>query len=521
MSLGPSNANRVWKVSRRGNPDALRRMPAGHVVLGLRWRVRNVLAAQDRHRSCGRAGWQPVHRRRRRFAGAQGRGTDWDHHHRRRQRHVRVLARGRRPGDRRAAGSPRIAVAPDGTLFVADSSNANVRRVSPDGVIRLFAGTGGCCRGSREKGGPAAQRSSRVSRMLRWDRTEASTSRRTRAPWAVSAGVSPAGIITTVVGGATGPLTTGSPRRKAPRPPCWRWQPDPTAASMWLRGIRACAGWAPTASSGRRRATATQASTETAVPRSPRGSRARNPSLSARTARCSSATRRTTACGAWRPRFPPIPPERSPSPRKTARRSTSSTWPGSTSARGRRSELGSLRVLLRRVGRLASIRDGDLNVTTIERNGSGVLTGIRAPFGQLTSLQTDAAGFLSRITDPANGLHQLGRSRTGPHHLHRPNGKQSSYTYEPDGSGRLALDSDPAGGWKSLARTATPDGHRVDVTTRLGRTTKYLAERLGRQAPPGGHRFSGPRDAAGPRGDPARAQSEHRPDRPADRVHDD
>src|SRR5262249_53925070 len=37
----------------------------------------------------------------------------------------------------------RIAVAPDGTVYIADSGQRRVRRVGPDGIITTVAGTGG------------------------------------------------------------------------------------------------------------------------------------------------------------------------------------------------------------------------------------------------------------------------------------------------------------------------------------------------------------------------------------------
>lgn len=49
----------------------------------------------------------------------------------------------------------RVAVAPDGTMYVADKSNHRVRRISPDGRISTFAGTGES--GYSGDGGPANQ----------------------------------------------------------------------------------------------------------------------------------------------------------------------------------------------------------------------------------------------------------------------------------------------------------------------------------------------------------------------------
>ncbi|HET9528736.1 MAG TPA: LamG-like jellyroll fold domain-containing protein, partial [Blastocatellia bacterium] len=48
-------------------------------------------------------------------------------------------------------------------------------------------------------------------------------------------------------------------------------------------------------------------------------------------------------------------------------------------------------------GWLTQVTDGDNNITTIERNGAGNVTGILSPFGQRTALTMDAGGFLASI----------------------------------------------------------------------------------------------------------------------------
>jgi serine/threonine-protein kinase len=48
-----------------------------------------------------------------------------------------------------------VAVAPDGTVYIADTGNNRIREVKPDGVIEAFAGTG--TSGFLGDGGPAGQ----------------------------------------------------------------------------------------------------------------------------------------------------------------------------------------------------------------------------------------------------------------------------------------------------------------------------------------------------------------------------
>src|SRR5206468_3403683 len=49
----------------------------------------------------------------------------------------------------------RIAIGPDGCLYIADTSNHRIRRVGPDGIITTVAGLGTA--GFSGDGGPASQ----------------------------------------------------------------------------------------------------------------------------------------------------------------------------------------------------------------------------------------------------------------------------------------------------------------------------------------------------------------------------
>lgn len=127
--------------------------------------------------------------------------------------------------------------------------------------------------------------------------------------------------------------------------------------------------------------------------------------------------------------------------------------------------------------RLVSITDGDANVTTIEHDAQGEPTAIVAPFGQRTELETDAARWLSSITDPAGGEHGLATQPDGLLTGYTdPNGANAVYEY--GDYGYLEKDTDRAEGWKELARTDSAGLSEVTVTSRLGRANHYRTERL-------------------------------------------
>jgi RHS repeat-associated protein len=128
-------------------------------------------------------------------------------------------------------------------------------------------------------------------------------------------------------------------------------------------------------------------------------------------------------------------------------------------------------------GRLATVTDGDGNVTAIEHNASGNPTAIIAPFGQRTMLSPDANGYLANLKNPAGEIVRFTYSADGLLiSMADPNGNQ--YRFSHDTVGRLIRDEDPAGGSKGLVRTELPNGFEATLTTALGRTTKYQVEEL-------------------------------------------
>ena len=132
-------------------------------------------------------------------------------------------------------------------------------------------------------------------------------------------------------------------------------------------------------------------------------------------------------------------------------------------------------------GRLATITDGDGNVTSIERDGAGNPSAIVAPFGQRTNLAVIGAGYLSSVTNPAGEAVQLtynsGAAEGLLATLTDPRANVHRYFY--DAVGRLVRDENPAGGVKILARTDITDDHyTVTVTTALGLVTTHEVEEL-------------------------------------------
>lgn len=128
-------------------------------------------------------------------------------------------------------------------------------------------------------------------------------------------------------------------------------------------------------------------------------------------------------------------------------------------------------------GRLIKITDTDSNVITIERDGNGNPTALVAPFGQRTTLTVDGNGYLASVINPAGEAYRMQYTADGL--LTRftdPRNNASQFTY--DNLGRLQKDTNAAGGSQSLARTELGDSYTVTRTTALNRSTAYSVEDL-------------------------------------------
>lgn len=128
-------------------------------------------------------------------------------------------------------------------------------------------------------------------------------------------------------------------------------------------------------------------------------------------------------------------------------------------------------------GHLLKITDVSGNITKIERDALGNPTAIVAPFGQRTELALDANGYLATVKNPAGETHAMTYTADGlMTQFKKPKGNTSTLVY--DDMGRLTSDQDAASGSKNLARTAISNGYEVALTTGLNRKTTYRVENL-------------------------------------------
>ena len=113
-------------------------------------------------------------------------------------------------------------------------------------------------------------------------------------------------------------------------------------------------------------------------------------------------------------------------------------------------------------GRLTQIKDGDGNITTVERDAAGNPTAIVAPFGQRTTLAVDANGYLAKVTSPAGQAVQFTSTADGLLTQRTdPGGGVHNFSY--DSLGRLARDEGPDGNFTTLDRT---DGAKTTPSRR-------------------------------------------------------
>ena len=122
-------------------------------------------------------------------------------------------------------------------------------------------------------------------------------------------------------------------------------------------------------------------------------------------------------------------------------------------------------------GRLSSMEDSYGNVTTIQRNAAGEPAAITSPFGVTTTLAVGAGGYITSITDPTGATTNMTYQEGGLLHTFDTPRADHEFTY--DGLGRLILDEGPNGFAVALERQALPRGWEVTTTSAEGVETIY------------------------------------------------
>ncbi len=123
-------------------------------------------------------------------------------------------------------------------------------------------------------------------------------------------------------------------------------------------------------------------------------------------------------------------------------------------------------------GRLSEIVDARGGHTTIERAADGHPTAIVAPGGARTELSFDANGRLAQITDPSGQATSLATTPDGLLTRFDPPGPAlSEMTF--DASGRLHTDTDATGRVLTLERGEGGDGSEIDAHLNDGRSWSY------------------------------------------------
>jgi len=128
-------------------------------------------------------------------------------------------------------------------------------------------------------------------------------------------------------------------------------------------------------------------------------------------------------------------------------------------------------------GQLTAVTDVFGNVTAIERDAAGNPTQITAPGGQKTYLAVNENGYLSSISCPYEIPIDLAYTNDNLLTMfsdHKGNVHRFSY----DEMGRLIKDEDPAGGFTQLSRTQLANGYIVNVKTAEGRQSSYKVENI-------------------------------------------
>ena len=128
-------------------------------------------------------------------------------------------------------------------------------------------------------------------------------------------------------------------------------------------------------------------------------------------------------------------------------------------------------------GYLVSVTDGDNNITSIQRASDGQPTAITGPYGQSTTLTLDSQGYLASVSSPAGETHSMSYTEDGLiTQFTNPNQFSSTYTYGP--LGRLIKARNAAGGGLDLSITEQGSSYQVVRESVMNRRTTYKVQDL-------------------------------------------
>jgi len=126
-------------------------------------------------------------------------------------------------------------------------------------------------------------------------------------------------------------------------------------------------------------------------------------------------------------------------------------------------------------GRLLEVEDRYGEKVTLARDGSGYPTSIASPNGQVTQLTVDPAGHLIAVLDPEGGSWTMAYGEGGLlESLTDPRGHAKTLAY--DSLGRLLSHTDARGATKTLVRSPGTTAYDVTLTTAEGRSTVFGVE---------------------------------------------
>lgn len=132
-------------------------------------------------------------------------------------------------------------------------------------------------------------------------------------------------------------------------------------------------------------------------------------------------------------------------------------------------------------GLLTSITDAGNNITTIDRAADGrTPLSITAPGGQKTTFGLDARGYLQTVTDNAGSIWHLTHDANGLLQTFQdPNSNNHSFTYV---NGFLTTDTDPLAAGTPLTLTRMNVGSRIwtsSIVSQQGRQSSYVTSKKG------------------------------------------